>query len=689
MVDPHQKSTSESRFPRCFGPYLRYAISTDFTNFSLFDDESLLFFLVEFLEGANPDGFASAMKEARSPVDLGPSDETRYFTMLTTRSAVQVESGIWDKFVSRVELSLPLKPAPGVAFSMRKIQPRWNGSDPTGRLLIGVLDDGCPFAAAHFLKESSSGRAGTRVRAIWDQTWGRNPIDVTDRNGHPCQFGQTLPDMNYGLEFRRTPEKAGATLRRIGLDEWIDLHLTPAGSIDEDSCYQDAAFASLAYQGSHGAHVLDVLAGRIPPSSRIGPAPPADPRDPPSWTPPGTAEDPTGSVNDVVFVQFARDCIRDATGVWLTSYVYDAILYILSHAHPNTEHVVINLSYGPTTGPHNGTAQLEALLTTFVRKYDGVKRKPKLEIVLAAGNSFASEGHLFYRREGGGPNQVEWTWRLPPDNTSSCFAEIWMETGATGGVGVTLTSPSGKIYQPAAPVYPPPKPLPQAGVDLPIPWGGNADTMWRLQVEATVAGSGALVEVAEHGDWTIRVTGIRENAEVHAYAARTDPNMNVRTGAKRSYFVDAKWEHARSAEAACVRIDGEFDRRGSLIRRHGTLNGIATAKDDGVRVAGSYILQNGRRSAYSSAGPARYGQLAHRMGPDYLLLGDEAHALGGVRARGNRSGSVFRLIGTSAAAPQLARWATRPALPPPTHAPHPPGNRDQIEERGAGNLVPP
>ena len=52
--------------------------------------------------------------------------------------------------------------------------------------------------------------------------------------------------------------------------------------------------------------------------------------------------------------------------------------------------------------------------------------------------------------------------------------------------------------------------------------------------------------------------------------------------------------------------NGEFDNSGSLIDRYGTLNGIATAKDDdGVHVAGGYIISNRRKSRYSSAGPAR------------------------------------------------------------------------------------
>ena len=211
--------------------------------------------------------------------------------------------------------------------------------------------------------------------------------------------------------------------------------------------------------------------------------------------------------------------------------------------------------------------------------------------------------------------------------------------------------------------------------------------MWRLHVEPTIATAGVVVE---HGDWTIQVAKIPENARLHAYVARTDPNMNMRTGAKRSYFVDGNWERTRSAEANCTYANGEFNKTGSLIDRHGTLNGIATAKDDGVHVAGGYIISNRRKSRYSSAGPARPGPLTRRYGPDFLLPCDESYALGGIRAGGNRSGAVFRLTGTSTAAPQLARHIAKPPglFPPATDVPSP-GDYVEIEKRGGGNLEPP
>jgi hypothetical protein len=210
----------------------------------------------------------------------------------------------------------------------------------------------------------------------------------------------------------------------------------------------------------------------------------------------------------------------------------------------------------------------------------------------------------------------------------------------------------------------------------------GSSTMWRLEVDRTVAAPG--ITASEHGDYTIKVTGIPVNAEVHAYAARTDPNMGVTTGAKRSRFVDPNWERTRSAAASYTRVNGEFDKTGSLVSRFGTLNGIATAQDTDVHVAGGYILLDGRKSPYSSAGPARPPSL--RRGPDYVLPCDESYALSGMRAGGTRSGSVFRLIGTSTAAPQLARQFVKTTYPQPINFSTAP---PEPEKRGAGDLPPP
>jgi hypothetical protein len=673
------------QYPDCFGPYLRYAIDSGFDNFRTdlekfgqrflsFDEKQFRLPLLVELKGADA---VSAFETEMTGYDdfgaeFGPDvGQTRYATMRCHKAAVTDRERafpIWNRHVSRVELSLPVEPSTKDLVRKASLDTRYAlGASAPGSVLIGILDDGCPFAAAQFLV---TGTHSTRVRAIWDQNQTKDAVTIGGRD-----FGKKLTDFTYGLEYLRdfTSPLNG---QYIGLDEWITLHST-ANVIDEDGCYADAGFTSLKYQEAHGAHVMDVLAGSIPVSSRIGPNP-GDRRDPPSWKP-GTD---AASTAEVVFVQFSDDNIRDATGVWLPFYALQGIQYILSFAEPYvTSKVIINLSYGPTTGPHNGLAELESALTDLIAEYDGTGGKPQLEIALAAGNSYLTEGHVVYRRRHHHHHHdhVEWTWRLPPDNPVLCFAEVWMKAVHAGPVTVSLTSPSGVVCSSTTVTLPPPP----FGVGGPTP-GSSVDTVWRLEVKPTLTTAPV---VAEHGDYTISVTGIEHHASVHAYVARTDPNMNTHTGAKGSCFVDPNWEQTRAASASCTRVDGEFDRAGSSVSRLGTLNGIATAKDQRVHVAGGYIILDQHKSNYSSAGPARRGFPPRRLGPDFLLPCDMSYALQGIRAGGTRSGSVYRLIGTSAAAPQLARWVFGP-LPSPTHVPSP-GDTVEIEKRGGGDLPPP
>jgi hypothetical protein len=309
---------------------------------------------------------------------------------------------------------------------------------------------------------------------------------------------------------------------------------------------------------------------------------------------------------------------------------------------------------------------LEATLSALVALYNGGGNTPKLEISLAAGNAYLTQGHVTFTRGAGQADHVEWVWCLLPDNPVLCFCEVWVDNAYASGVTVTLTPPGGGASQPIVPVV----------------WGTN--TVWLLDVGPTIAEP--LTNAEPHGDYTIKVAGIAPGAQVDAYVARTDPNLNVHTNAKRSYFADPVWEQSRSAEADCIYVDGEFDNTGSLISRYGTLNGIATAVDPDVHVAGGDMLADGRKSPYASAGPARGNPATRRVGPDFALFCDESYALEGVPGGGTRSGSIFRLFGTSAAAPQLARRVAAPGYLMPSNAP-----TTQLghEQRGAGNIDPP
>ena len=108
-------------YPRCFDPYLRYAISTKFKNFDFFKEQHFkLFFLVEFKptepeKQTDPTEFFKHEMEAAGVVDVefGPANGTLYRTLRTSTSAVlkRAAKKIWDKHFRRVELSLPLRPS--------------------------------------------------------------------------------------------------------------------------------------------------------------------------------------------------------------------------------------------------------------------------------------------------------------------------------------------------------------------------------------------------------------------------------------------------------------------------------------------------------------------------------------------------------------------------------------------------
>ena len=113
MAQRTKPPLSRGDFPGCFDAYLRFAIATDFRDFEFFDDENFkLFLLVELKEAKLLGPFQSAIGEfgAQFGPDVG---ETRYATMrCPKRAVVDAETvKIWNDNVSRVELSLPLKPS--------------------------------------------------------------------------------------------------------------------------------------------------------------------------------------------------------------------------------------------------------------------------------------------------------------------------------------------------------------------------------------------------------------------------------------------------------------------------------------------------------------------------------------------------------------------------------------------------
>lgn len=468
-------------------------------------------------------------------------------------------------------------------------------------VLFGLLDDGCAFANPRFLLA-----AKTRIRRLWNQN--------SDAVGNPM----LTPPLNFGY---------GAQL----FDTELDALLVTAQQRAEEA-YRDARLHSLRRAAVHGTHVLDLLAGDV-----NGPMP-------------------------IVFVQFPRLAVEDPTGLWLDKYALDGLHYILQAAGPKTQRIVVNLSWGPQTGPHDGTSFLEQAIDALVQSQP---KHRKLIVTLPAGNTFGAQTHAQVDCAAGGSVQ----WLLPPDGRMSAFVEVWWPQGVTPpSTNLTVQPPRGT----PVPVVPGKQPFPGWSVDL---QAVGASPRALISVNPTAgdqtAGAGPC------GPWAFvfAPTSGSPLVPIHLYLARANHNMGARRLGLPSRFTDAAYEAGRFVAPAWRYAEAA----GSAVRRAGTLNGIATGAS--TLVVGGYRLADKMPVPYSSSGPSR----GPRMQPDDACASDLSLAVPGLRAAGVRGGTVFRLVGTSSAAPQLGRILANGPTAPHRDPPPPPSLPVRM---GQGRLKP-
>jgi hypothetical protein len=492
------------------------------------------------------------------------------------------------------------------------------GAESRRNFRLGVIDHGCPFASSTFVKHSS-----TRIWRLWDQNANARG-DALD--GDVAATQPPLTNFRYGAQF------STQALNRL------------MRSSDDVQTYGAAGMPYLWRAATHGAHVMDVFAGPIPAKARVSPnrnkieGGAGDADAPPSWTPP---KNEVASTAPIVFVQLPTAAVNDPTGRWLGHNVLDGLHYIVQCAGDNTKRVVVNLSWGPQTGPHDGSALLELAMDELVAAQK-IEFERELAIVLPAGNSYQSRSHAQFDSSKGCKCL---SWIVPPGNESPSFLEIWWPAGIdTTKIGITVTAPDGTVIGVNSKAN---------GVIASQPNGG-APT-WGITVVPHEKRCMALLALAPTfsldeavtatpGKWLIAVDVVTgSSCNVDVYVARSNPNMGGRAIGTPSYLLDENYSDKDEPRP----ID-PGDRLGGVVKREGTLNGIATGK--AVIVAGGFVRASTTASRYTSQGSTG-GRL-----PDYSLPADESSVMLGVLGGGVHGGSVFRLIGTSAAAPQLARY---------------------------------
>ncbi len=414
---------------------------------------------------------------------------------------------------------------------------------PNSKVLLGLIDDGCPFAHADVL----DGKGQTRIRAIWDQSL--TPAFA----GH----GATPTQFCYGREVLQ-----GALNALIASAK--------RGGEGELECYRQAGYSALEHSKSHGAHSLGLLATN---RAAVRERPPCD-----------------VAINDadVAFVQLPRSVLHAPSHAALSRSILDGVRWIIDQATEN-ERVVIAVPYSSAVGAHDGTSIFEKALSDIVSAACESCACAGVTVFLAAGNSYKQSLHAKLA-VGSVGNEVSLTLRVPPSSEVPAFVEVWVPSALEAHA--SITSPDGEVsseirrggalFSPASGGQPEYQLLHSE-------WQGDDATLLLFRLAPTLTSDGTTA--ARYGDWKInlRVDATScAHTDVHAYAARARGSYLAPTRGGQSVFI------------------ADNSGKGWAVEPEGTVSGMACGSGAFV-VSGFENWAPQEPAPYCSAPPGRAG----------------------------------------------------------------------------------
>jgi hypothetical protein len=644
-------------------PYLAWAESSDFSGFrDAYGRPARPEWLPLLIELA-PDCSVADLVAAADPawlqvpkVYLSFGTALRFCTARVRRGffqALQAGQALHGR-VLRYDLGLPVghHARPLASHAADASPPVGRPALVRGHVLV-LIDNGLALAHADFL---DGPKHRTRVAAFWrqDETQGphgRAAVSSHPRPLDPSRAGPVPEDLGYGHE-----------LSQAAIQSAIAAH-TRKGWVDEDALYRHWQMWELNHAVQHGTHVSSLAAGPQVYTRTIGTE-----DSPPDWKP----ADDAASRAALLVAQLDWASVADSSGGALSVSVMDALAWALSRCAADAQ-VTVNLSWGALAGPHNGSSMLEAGMAQLIAASGRT-----CHLVIPAGNAYQARTHanalltpLKKKAKGQGVPQhgcheATLHWRLPPDDHSQSFLELWFEdldprTPELRSLEIELTPPGARA------------PLPRIRLGQSRLWPSAAAPQVAMLFPKTSAlghpGSCALIALAptarwykdtvtsRAGSWQVRVIN-RSNACVvmDAYIERDDVPLGVAdTGARQSWLEDLHYDTEGGLGGFIDHTDNP-----SLVRRSGTFNDIATGRGTvsvgGVRYFGSTMDPMARYSPRSPDPDAGRPERAHvQKVPDRFAVSDDHATLWGVRSAGTRSAARVRLVGTSMAAPQVAR----------------------------------
>jgi Subtilase family len=645
-------------------PYLDWAVATGFVYLRPgawlpllveFDPAITLarFTILAWLgEGLRPAVRVPELFAKGLPLTLQNSPKFNFCVLLVdrTRAAEVVRSQSWNLAIRRSELGPPVnlgertvaatpplaqpacqpQRASSVAPEVSTLR-RWAralvncfrspGTDPPvtpppstlgQRVVVAVIDRGIAFAHSRF-----STASGTRIACLWQQD---NMVGATQMSDSP---GAVLSAADIDLAVQNAKAQGSGEDR---------VYRTVGGML-----FNVGGYNALARRRSHGTHVLDLAAG---------------------WDP-----NIADMSRPIIAVDMPDDAIADPAGATLAVHAMWGLVYIMTTAEcmrgsGETLPVVVNISYGPHEGPHDGTGQLEVVMDHLIDAYR--TSETPLRIVLAAGNYRQSRAHANFELQAGATKTLQ--WRLQPAGLTPSFMEIWLAATPGAAVNVTLISPQGLKISVSPGVSPVQLPLVVSPVMLAeyVPASASSPRAHVSLVIAPTALDPSIAgghPVAASGLWSVEIKNAsgKSLSSIDAWIKRSDTPGNRRAKGRQSYFDNA--DYARTTPSG---KPIEFDPPGtkSYVRRQGTLSGIAT----GIK---TYVIGAYRRGPdtadlmpadYSSEGPVAATALRTMRAPNWLAPGDDGVTCPGVLSAGTRSGARVAMRGTSVAAPQATRY---------------------------------
>ena len=576
------------------------------------------------------------------PFLLAPDPASPSQTPLLQRTGSQIEKNFTGQTVNhdgpfglgaQLRLNLPVRQdTVNRTFNQETyveatVDPALNGKPP--KVILAIIDLGIPFAHANF---RHSGTDKTRIDYCWVQS---APAE---------QESNVL----FGREFSRDQ-----------IDALIATH-----GIDEDAIYHEAGVLSkpgapplpLSRMHSHGAHVLDTMAGRWDPATE------ADAR--------------------IIAVDLPASSVWETSGFGKDMFVLSALHYIFNRAFLISERyncdplpLVINLSYGYSGGPHDGSGLIEEAMEELIAERNTLEptRAPTF-LVMPSGNMFQDRLYAqitptHFEPGAQGERVATLHWIAPPTDRTSSYIEFWYppDTVLTD-VKIELTTPTGLRL----PVWKIKSDDTHFAANLEI--GGTIVGQFTIdrsrklyptsRVRATVImapteapakidllrATGQAHAPAPAGLWTVRFFWPADRpmpaTGIECRIQRDTSYGQGNTGAQQGYFIDPKSPRYDETGKLATTDSNDPDAK---LRRFGSLNGMATALS--TLVVGGYVIGTETAAVYSSAGPlAAAGRKV-----DISAASERSAFAPGMSAAGTRSGITVAFQGTSSSAPLVAR----------------------------------